>query len=92
MADLFDESVELRKITDLSQEIRRLCVETMKKQQQGTKRTTPDGRPMFNPDPEGDRRRVILAMNWPGDELVQQIIKDTVSLMVKHDIQPKQVK
>ena len=92
MTDIFEEHKEMQNATNLSFEIRKICNNALRDNRAGTRRTTSDGRPTFNPDPDGDRRRCQLALKWPGDELVQQIIKDTVLLMKQYDIQPKQVK
>lgn len=38
--------------------------------------------------PEEYKNISMLAINWPGDEIVGQIVKDTCRLMVKHNITP----
>lgn len=39
-------------------------------------------------DPEEIRLKSNLVINWPGDEIVGQIIRDTIRLMIDNDIEP----
>lgn len=43
-------------------------------------------------DPDTIRLRSTLATNWPGDELIQQIVKDVSHIMKTNNIKPGTIK
>ncbi len=41
----------------------------------------------------GDARLLTkLNLQWPGDEIITQVLRDTFELLVKYDIDPKDIR
>lgn len=79
MSDVFDDSDDLKNV--------RSFVAFMRSEYQ---RQLHDG--VKDEDPLTIRIRNQLATNWPGDDVMQQIIKDAATIMNSNHIKPSDIK
>lgn len=84
--DIFDEHKEMKSPKAISFALRKLYDNTFKESFKESK----DNKGIRH-NPDESRRRSTLALNWPGDELVQQLIRDTAMLMCKYDVDPEEI-
>lgn len=87
MSDIFDEKKDLKylksfvvKLRNNYQSFMHNCVRAEVSNIGVVERT--------NVDPEEIRLKNKLAISWPGDEIVGQIVKDTVRLIIDNNINP----
>ena len=78
MSDIYDERQAIKSVKEISHHLRQFYIDEMRLQ-------------TSNESPDIKNRRTQLAMNWPGDEIVQQLIYDAVGVMKKFNISPKEV-
>jgi len=92
MSDIFDEKEDLKSAKSLAHKIREVCNDTLRPTEQQRVHNMDRGTYLRSlVDPEAARRRKALAMSWPGDDLVQQIVIDALKIMVEYDIKPREV-
>jgi len=95
MSDIFDEKEDLRNTRSIMAVIRDKYNENMRHTGDnvdymggisGTYNVEP------RRDPDELARCTALALHWPGDEVVRQIILDTVKTLAEYDVDPQSVK
>lgn len=92
MSDIFDEKQDLKNIKSLTMEIRKVCTEAMRPTETQRVHNMDRGTYLRSlVDPDMAVRRKALAMHWPGDDMVQQIILDALKIIVEHNINPKEI-
>jgi hypothetical protein len=92
MSDIFEEKEDLKNVKSLVIEIRKICSEAMKPAEQQRIHNMDRGTYLRSlVDPDEAMRRKALALRWPGNDLVQQIVIDALKIMREHGIKPQEV-
>lgn len=87
MSDIFDERKDLKNLKSFVSQLRdNYQTEMHERVRVSVKDRAPEDRTYV--DPEEIRLRSRLVTHWPGDEIVGQVIKDSIRLMINNDIEP----
>ena len=83
MSDVFDENEDMRSALKIAYRLKEIYDLEL-------------GGKMLNHELPGDfdsnRKRTQLAIQGPNVELLAQVVRDAASLMIQHNISPRQVK
>jgi len=76
MSSIYDERQEMHSAKELARVIRGVCVDVLRQKNAKLSFDEVDERV----------RHSQLAVNWPGDDLVRQIVMDTVALIRNYEL------
>ncbi len=76
---IYDEKKEFESVRGLTLKLREFYQEELKRFEPGRRDETV-------------RVRTNLAMNWPGDEQVEQLLKDAFSMMMNNNVELEDIK
>ena len=84
MSNIFDEKEDLKSIRNLVHKLRELYLEDLKK--------VDGGRVNYAEIDNVRIRQALATSSWPGDEIVGQLIRDTLDLMMNNNIDMDEIK